>query len=81
MKYVPKSMCSKLREICKKNGGSFRGVGIDKQLDVLDAELKKSNKPADIFDVLMPLKVALEEVGEIEKAKHVAIILNGLIEA
>jgi len=79
MKYVPKSICSQLKKICKEDDGSFRGLGVDENLDRLAAVLKTSNLPADIFDALMPLKVALEKAGEKEKAKYVATILNGLI--
>jgi hypothetical protein len=78
MKFVPKTMRSKLRAICKDE--KFREIGADEELDQLATTLKKSNRPADIFDALLPLKITLEDLGQKERAMIISDILESLME-
>ena len=77
MKYVPKSMCSKLKGICKN--AAFRGIGVNEQLDHLADTLKQGNRPADIFDALVPLEAALTNAGHADKAKVISDILGAIM--
>ena len=77
MKFVPKSICLKLKEICKDD--TFRGIGADKQLDDLAATLKKSNRPADVLDALLPLEEGLRSHGHHEQATVISTIQGALM--